>query len=116
MSNAHPVHLTRREPTAAEFRAMQNSAQFQDLRKTFRSFTFPMSAAFFIWFVGYVLVATYNPNLMGKVVFGNVNLGIILGFLQFVTTFLITWIYIKFANKEIEPRATAIRQEMEGAV
>ncbi|MEJ5927631.1 DUF485 domain-containing protein [Corynebacterium sp. H128] len=104
----------RREPTAAEFRAMQSSPQFQELRSTFRSFTFPMSIVFFVWFIGYVLVATYMPDLMGKIIFGNVNLGIILGLLQFLTTFLITWIYIKFANKNIEPRAAAIRQAMEG--
>ncbi|MDU0478131.1 DUF485 domain-containing protein [Staphylococcus chromogenes] len=114
MSTASQVQLTRREPTAAEFRAMQESAQFQELRKTFRSFTFPMSIVFFVWFLCYVLLATYQPNLMAMKVFGNVNLGIIMGLLQFVTTFLITWIYIKFANKNIEPRAAAIREAMEG--
>ncbi|AKK02622.1 DUF485 domain-containing protein [Corynebacterium epidermidicanis] len=114
MSNANQVQLTRREPTAAEFREMQQSAQFQELRSKFRSFTFPMSVLFFVWFIGYVLVATYMPDFMATKVFGNVNVGIVLGLLQFVTTFLITWIYIKFANKNIEPRAAAIREAMEG--
>lgn len=112
-TGSHP-QLTRREPTAAEFRAMQQSPQFQELRSTFRGFTFPMSVAFFVWFIGFVLAATYLPDLMATPVVGTVNLGIVLGMLQFVTTFLITWVYIKFANKNIEPRATAIRQEMEG--
>lgn len=93
---------------------MQQSPQFQELRSTFRGFTFPMSVAFFVWFIGFVLAATYLPDLMAATVVGTVNLGIVLGILQFVTTFLITWVYIKFANKNIEPRATAIRQEMEG--
>lgn len=93
---------------------MQESAQFQQLRSTFRNFTFPMSVLFFVWFLAYVLLATYNPALMGKPIFGTINLGVIMGLLQFVTTFLITWIYIKFANKNLEPRAAAIRQEMEG--
>lgn len=114
MSTGTHAPLTRREPTAAEFRAMQTSQQFKELRSTFRNFTFPMSVAFFVWFVGYVLVATYMPEAMGTKLLGEVNLGIILGLLQFVTTFLITWIYIKYANKNIEPRAAAIRQEMEG--
>ncbi|MEJ5997298.1 DUF485 domain-containing protein [Corynebacterium sp. H130] len=114
MSTGTRPQLTRREPTAAEFRAMQQSPQFQELRSTFRGFTFPMSVLFFVWFIAYVLVATYMPEQMGMKVFGNVNLGIVLGILQFVTTFIITWVYIKFANKNIEPRATAIRQEMEG--
>ena len=73
-----------------------------------------MSVAFFVWYLFYVLLATYNGDFMGKTVVGSINMGIVLGVLQFVTTFLITWIYIKFANKQIEPRAAAIRQEMEG--
>lgn len=113
-TGSHATPLSRREPTAAEFRAMQASPQFQELRSTFRNFTFPMSVAFFVWFIGFVLAATYMPDMMASKVFGNVNLGIVLGFLQFVTTFLITWIYIKFANKQIEPRAAAIREAMEG--
>lgn len=104
----------RREPTAQEFREMQVSPEFVELKKTFRSFTFPMSIAFFVWYLAYVLMATYMPDLMGKQVFGSVNVGVVLGFAQFATTFLITWIYIKYANKNIEPRAAAIRQEMEG--
>lgn len=104
----------RREPTAQEFREMQASPQFADLKKSFRSFTFPMSIAFFVWYIVYVLMATYMPDLMGKPVFGSVNVGVVFGFAQFVTTFLITWIYIKYANKNIEPRAAAIREQMEG--
>ena len=104
----------RREPTAQEFREMQVSPEFVDLKKTFRSFTFPMSVAFFVWYLVYVLMATHMPDLMGKPVFGSVNVGVIFGIAQFVTTFLITWIYIKYANKNIEPRAAAIRQKMEG--
>lgn len=103
----------RREPTAQEFREMQQSPEFRDLKSAFRSFTFPMSVAFFIWYILYVLMATYMPDFMGKPVVGSVNMGIFLGFAQFLTTFLITWIYIRYANKNIEPRAAAIRAAME---
>lgn len=104
----------RREPTAQEFREMQVSPQFKELKSKYRSFTFPMSIAFFIWYLVYVLAATYAPDFMGSSVFGSINVGVVLGLAQFVTTFLITWIYIKYANKNIEPRAAAIREAMEG--
>lgn len=114
--SAHPPagQPTRREPTAAEWREMQNNPEFLDLKKTFRSFTFPMSIAFFVWYVFYVVLATYQPELMGKDMFLGMNLGIFLGILQFVTTFIITAVYIKYANKNIEPKATRIREIMEG--
>ncbi|AZA10979.1 DUF485 domain-containing protein [Corynebacterium gerontici] len=104
----------RRQPSAQEFREMQASPQFADLKKTYRSFTFPMSIAFFIWYLVYVLSAIYAPGFMAQNVFGHVNVGVIFGLLQFLTTFVITWVYVKYANKNIEPKAAAIREQMEG--
>ncbi|CAB0957954.1 hypothetical protein FRC0485_00726 [Corynebacterium diphtheriae] len=112
--NAPVTPMQRREPSTEEFRAMQASPQFVDLKRTYRSFTFPMSIAFFVWYLAFVITATYAPDLMGNAIVGSVNLGVILGVAQFVTTFIITWVYIKFANKNIEPRAAAIRESMEG--
>ncbi|OEY19105.1 DUF485 domain-containing protein [Corynebacterium sp. Marseille-P4321] len=103
----------RREPTPEEFVAMQRSPEFQDLRGTFRGFTFPMMIAALVWYVFYVLLATFAPEFMARPFLG-LNWGLWLGLLQFVTTFLITWVYVRWANKNIEPRAAAIRQEMEG--
>ncbi|PFG27012.1 putative integral membrane protein [Corynebacterium renale] len=105
---------TRRQPTAAEFQAMQKSPQFQELRSVYRRFTFPAAIGFFLWFVFYVVAATYFPNAMGITIYGSVNVGVALGLAQFLTTFIITWAYVKYANKNIEPRAAAIRAEMEG--
>ncbi len=113
MSQGSTPIPTRREPTPAEFVAMQKSPEFQELRKAYRGFTFPASVAFFVWYVLYVIVATFFPEAMATPLLG-LNVGIWLGILQFVTTFLITWVYVNYANKNIEPRAAHIREEMEG--
>lgn len=111
--SATPQPVNRHTPTAAEYRYVQGTEQFQELRSTFRSFTIPLTIAGFVWYVGYVLLATYMPDLFGTSmpVFG--NLGVLMGVLQFVTTFLITWWYISFANKKLEPKQAAIREAME---
>lgn len=93
---------------------MQTSPEFKDLRKTFRSFAFPMSVAFFVWYFVYVLSAVFAPDWMATEIGGGFNIGIVFGLLQFLTTFLITWIYVVYSNKNIEPRAAAIREKMEG--
>ena len=93
---------------------MQESPEFQELRHRLRRFVFPMTAFFLTWYAGYVLLATYAPDFMATKVFGNVNLGIVLGLGQFVTTFVITALYVKFANRELDPRSSAIREELEG--
>lgn len=105
--------ITRYEPTAEEFIAMHNSEKFHDLKKTFRSFAFPMSILFFLWYLVYLIAAVYLPDFYAIKVFGGLNLAFLLGFAQIMSTFVITWLYIRFANKHLEPRTEAIRNEME---
>jgi uncharacterized membrane protein (DUF485 family) len=93
---------------------MQASPEFQELRTRLRRFVFPMTAFFLVWYATYVLLGAFAHDFMATKVFGNVNLGLLIGLGQFLTTFLITGIYVRFANRELDPRAAAIRAEMEG--
>ena len=52
---------------------------------------------------------------MSTRVFGNVNIGLIFGLLQFVTTFGITIAYVRWAGRVLDPRSAAIREQLEGA-
>ena len=97
------------------FRQAQASGQFVELKKAFRGFAFPMTPAFLIWNIAYVLLSVYARGFMATPVIGNVNLGTIMGLLQFATTFLITWLYIRHMNKNVDPIARRIREELEGA-
>ena len=101
------------QPSAAEFSAVSTSDEFLELRRRFRSFAFPLSAAFLVWYFAYVLLSVYAKDFMATPVIGNVNLGVLLGLGQFVTTFLITWLYIRHANKNLDPIASKLRSELE---
>jgi uncharacterized membrane protein (DUF485 family) len=101
-------------PSASAFQEVQASPEFAELRSRFRRFAFPMTAAFLIWYFAYVLLSTYAESFMNIRVFGNVSLGILLGLAQFATTFLITWLYIRHANKNLDPLAAALRDKLEG--
>ncbi|GAB45962.1 hypothetical protein GOTRE_140_00370 [Gordonia terrae NBRC 100016] len=93
---------------------MQASPEFQELRRTLRKFVFPLTAFFLIWYALYVLLGAFAHDFMATQVWGNINLGLILGLLQFVSTFVITGMYVRFANRNLDPKAEAIRNEMEG--
>ena len=93
---------------------MQASPEFQELRSRLRKFVFPMTAFFLIWYGIYVLLGAFAHDFMATRVFGNVNVGLIIGLCQFLTTFIITGIYVRFANRELDPRSAAIRNELEG--
>lgn len=101
-------------PTGEQFLAMQASPEFQELRTRLRRFVFPMTAFFLIWYALYVALGAFAHDFMAIPVFGNINVGLLIGLGQFLTTFLITGLYVRFANRELDPRATAIREELEG--
>ena len=102
-------------PSGSQYLAVQASPEFQDLRRTLRRFVFPMTAFFLIWYASYVLLGAFAHDFMATKVWGNINVGLLLGLAQFLTTFLITGLYIRFANRKLDPRAAAIRAEMHWA-
>lgn len=93
---------------------VQSSPDFTELRSRLRRFVFPMSAAFMLWYLGYVLLASYAPDVMAIPVFGHINVGILVGLLQFVSTFVITSLYVRYADAQLDPMAASIRTRMEG--
>ncbi|WP_029108011.1 DUF485 domain-containing protein [Mycobacterium sp. URHD0025] len=101
-------------PTGAQFLATQASPEFQELRTRLRRFVFPMTAFFLLWYGLYVALGAFAHDFMAIPVFGNVNVGLLIGLGQFLSTFVITGLYVRFANRELDPRATAIREELEG--
>jgi uncharacterized membrane protein (DUF485 family) len=103
----------RRILTPEEYRHAQNSPEFAELRKRFRSFVVPTTAAFLAWYFLYVLLSTFAPSFMETRVFGNVNLGLLLGLGQFVTTFLITQLYVRHATRSTDPIADEMRERLE---
>jgi uncharacterized membrane protein (DUF485 family) len=101
-------------PSSTErYLEVQQSEQFGRLRQTLRGFVFPMTVAFFLWYLLYVLLSAYARGFMSVKVFGNVNIGLIFGLLQFVSTFAIAWYYARFAVQKLDPLADKIRGELD---
>ncbi|WP_028280493.1 DUF485 domain-containing protein [Arthrobacter sp. H5] len=101
------------QAAAVDFTEVQQRPQFKELRKRHRSFVFPMAVVFLLWYFLYVLLADYAHDFMSTPVFGNINIGLILGLLQFVSTFGITMWYVSYANKRLDPIAEELRNELE---
>ena len=104
-----------REPNLTTYRDVQMSPDFSELRRRFRRFVFPMTGLFLAWYFLYVLLAAYAPGFMShKVGGGNINIALLFGLGQFVSTFAITMIYVRWADKEIDPAAEKMRHLIEG--
>ena len=96
-----------------DYQRVQNSGEFQALKRRFRRFVFPMTAFFLAWYFLYVLLAAYAHDFMSTKVWGNINVGLLLGLGQFVSTFAITMIYARWADREFDPTAERLRDHME---
>ncbi|MET8578619.1 DUF485 domain-containing protein [Streptomyces sp. NPDC005012] len=103
-----------RQPSTEEYVEVQEGAEFAELRRSYRSFAFPLTIAFVLWYLLYVLLSNYAGGFMGTKVVGNVNVALVLGVLQFVSTFLIAWWYARTAAAKLDPKADAIKSRMEG--
>lgn len=101
-------------PSTDEFIAVQQSEEFGELRRAHRSFAFPLTVAFITWYLVYVLLSNYAGDFMGTKLFGNVNVALVLGLGQFLTTFLIAWWYSRHAATRLDPKAEAIKSRLEG--
>jgi uncharacterized membrane protein (DUF485 family) len=74
---------------------------------------FPMTVAFFVWFALYVILSAYARDFMGtRIGSSHINIALIFGLLQFVSTFLIAWAYARYANRRIDPLADRIKDEL----
>lgn len=94
---------------AGIYREVQRSAAFREVRRRYRRFVFPMSAAFLGWYLAYVLAATAAPEVMVRPVAGALNVAMVAGLAQFATTFLLTWAYARHARLRRDPAAMELR-------
>ncbi len=108
------MSTTQHRPSGLIYEQVQASPEFRVLRRRLRRFVFPMSAVFLAWYLAYVLLASYAKPLMAtRLADSNITLGLVLGLLQFVSTFAITTWYVRFAGRRIDPAATDIRERIE---
>jgi len=101
------------EPGNADSLEIQRSPEFAALRRSLRVFVFPATVVFLLWYALYVVLSAYARDFMGVKVLGEINVALIFGLLQFVSTFLIAWLYSRYAAKNLDPKAEAIKERME---
>lgn len=97
-----------------DWKQVQDGPEFRELRKRLRNFVFPMTGLFLVWYLLYVVLADYAHGFMSTKLVGNINVGLVLGLLQFVSTFVITGLYVRFANRRLDPISDKIRADVEG--
>ena len=84
---------------------LHESPDFIELRKRYRGFVIPATVAFLTWYLLYVVMSNWATGFMDTKVVGNINVALVFGLLQFVSTFGIAWLYARHANTHLDPIA-----------
>ena len=113
VSTDTPNRSQRQEPVYEDLAA---TPDFHELRKRYRGFVFPATVAFLSWYLLYVFMSMWAHDFMSKEVFGHINVALIFGLLQFVTTFLLAWLYSRFSTDKLDPLARKLNDEYEATI
>ena len=108
MSTSEPA-----PPGGIDYVAVERSPEYVELKRRHRSFVWPLTIAFLVWYFTYVLLSSFAAEFMGTRVWGDITIGLLLGLGQFVTTFAITMAYVSYANRRVDPLSAEIRGELE---
>src|ERR1700722_19559385 len=99
---------------ASGYEAVAASRGFSTIRRRLSSFLVPACAFLLGWYFLFVIVAVFAPGFMRVSVFGDVNVGLCFGVLQFASTFAIAVGYRRWAQRRLDPLTDRLRRRLEG--
>ena len=94
--------------------AMHRDPRFLELKRRLLTFVFPMSVAFLLWYLTYVVMSAYARDVLSTELFGRVNLALVFGLLQFFSTFGIAILYSRYAARRLDPLSSELCDELTG--
>jgi len=65
-------------------------------------------------YFGFILLVAFNKPLMGTLVARGLSLGIVLGVLVILVAWVLTWVYIRWANTHYDASRDRLRAGSEG--
>src|SRR6478609_6403543 len=101
-------HASRHDPV---YDRLHETAEFAELRSRYRGFVFPWTVAFLSWYLLYVVMSNWAHDFMSHHLWGNINVALVFGLLQFVTTFLLAWIYSRYSTTRLDPLARRLDEQ-----
>lgn len=109
--------VTHMEPISksehAAYERIRKSDDFIELRRSYRGFVIPMTIAFMVWYLLYVFMSSWATDFMNIQLFGNINIALVFGLLQFVSTFVIALLYSRHSDKVLDPLSDKLKDEFD---
>jgi uncharacterized membrane protein (DUF485 family) len=102
-----------------DWEAVERSPEFRELVKKKNSFVIPATIFFLAWYFGFIFLAGYAEDFMGReFITDGLTVGYVLALSQFIMVWGLGWLYLRKADRVFDPLAARARErvaEMSGA-
>ena len=84
--------------------------ELQHLARTRWRYAATLTVVMIAVYFGFILLIAFDKPLMGSLVMPGLSLGILLGALVIVVSWLLTWIYVRWANRHYDVQLDALKR------
>jgi uncharacterized membrane protein (DUF485 family) len=93
-----------------DWQAVEQSPEFRELVRKKKAFVVPATLFFLAWYFGFIILAGYAPDFMGReFLTDGLTVGYVLALSQFVMTWVLGWLYLRKADRSFDPLAARAR-------
>src|SRR5215210_4196797 len=94
-----------------DWAAAERSPEFRELIRKKRSFVIPATVFFLAWYFGFIILAGYAPDFMGREFLTD---GLTVWYALALSQFVMTWVlgawYLRKADRDFDPLAERARE------
>ena len=87
-------------------------ARLRALARARNRIGFVLTAAVVTVYFGFIGAVAFARPLLGRLLAPGLSLGIALGAAVIVAAWLLTWIYVRWANRHYDPALRALREQL----
>ena len=88
---------------------MHDESRLKILAATRWRIALALTAAIVVIYFGFIALIAYDKPLMGRLVMPGLSLGILLGALVIIASWLLAWAYVRWANDTYDVELEALR-------
>jgi uncharacterized membrane protein (DUF485 family) len=70
-----------------------------------------LTAAVILIYFGFIGLVAYGRHILAVVLIPGLTVGILLGALVIIASWLLTWVYVRWANTHYDPQVRALTRE-----
>ena len=84
----------------------------QDLARRRWRIAITLTIAMIALYFGFILLVAYNKPLLGRLITPGLSVGVLFGALVIVLSWILTWIYVRWANNHYDKALDELRSGM----